>query len=91
MGLKFALVGGDLRNVKLASILAAEGCTVYTYGISHSSIGTNFNRCSELGEAIAMGDFIIGPMPFTLGGSKPLCIPAILRLTMYCVLCRAEK
>ena len=70
MGLKFALVGGDLRNVKLASILAAEGCTVYTYGISHSSIGTNFNRCSELGEAIAMGDFIIGPMPFTLGGSK---------------------
>ena len=70
MGLKFALVGGDLRNVKLASILAAEGCTVYTYGISHSSIGTNFNRCSELGEAVTMGDFIIGPMPFTVGASK---------------------
>ncbi len=70
MGLKFALVGGDLRNVKLASILAAEGCTVYTYGISHSSIGTHFNRCSELGEAVTMGDFIIGPMPFTIGGSK---------------------
>lgn len=70
MGLKFALVGGDLRNVKLASILAAEGCTVYTYGISHSSIGTHFNRCSELSEAVTMGDFIIGPMPFTVGGSK---------------------
>ena len=69
MGLKFALAGGDLRNVKLASILATEGCTVYTYGISHSSIGADFNRCSDLEEAVAGGDFIIGPMPFTADGN----------------------
>lgn len=69
MGLKFALAGGDLRNVKLAAILAEQGCEVYTFGISHSSIGTNFNRCAEMGEAFAMGDFIIGPTPFSHNGS----------------------
>lgn len=69
MGLKFALAGGDLRNVKLAAILAEQGCEVYTFGISHSSIGTNFNRCADMGEAFAMGDFIIGPTPFSHNGS----------------------
>ena len=30
---EFAVVGGDLRTIKLAKILAKEGNMVYTYGL----------------------------------------------------------
>ena len=33
MSMNFAIIGGDLRAVKLASILAEEGNIIYTYGL----------------------------------------------------------
>ena len=30
---EFAIIGGDLRTIKLAKILAKEGNMVYTYGL----------------------------------------------------------
>ena len=33
MNTKFAVIGGDLRTIKLAKMLAEDGNEVYTYGL----------------------------------------------------------
>ncbi len=68
MKYKFALAGGDLRNVKLAALFEEDGHDVYTYALDSSS-GRFYHRCNSMSEAFGRGHVIVGPMPFTIDGT----------------------
>jgi len=60
---KFTIVGGDLRSVKLACLIASQGNTVNIYGFKNASFDTEINECDNLDKAIEEADVIIGPIP----------------------------
>ena len=68
MSKNFALIGGDLRLVNLAKMLANDKNKVYVYGMDKieeiKDIPNLFNTKS-IEEAINNADFIIGPLPFS--------------------------
>ena len=52
---EFAIIGGDLRTIKLAKILAKEGNMVYTYGLEKAEElkeNKNIIFCEKLIEAV---------------------------------------
>lgn len=68
---EFALIGGDLRTIKLAKILAKEGNMVYTYGLEKAEElkeNKNIIFCGKLIEAVKMVQVVIGPIPFSSDG-----------------------
>lgn len=70
---KFLIIGGDLRNVKLATILANNYNNVSTYALEKSEeILENKHIISEnnLSNAINKADIIIGPIPFSSNGKN---------------------
>ncbi len=71
MSTNFAIVGGDLRIIKLAKMLAQEGNKVYTYGLEKAEELKNTENiffCEKLNQAIQETNFIIGPIPFSSNG-----------------------
>ncbi len=71
MSMNFAIIGGDLRIIKLAKMLAEEGNTVYTYGIEKAEelkSVTNIIFCEKLKHAIQNTEIVIGPIPFSSNG-----------------------
>jgi dipicolinate synthase subunit A len=60
---RFAVIGGDLRNVKLAGILRDEGNEVFLYGFDKANFDTGFTECNSLEEAIDDSNIVIGPVP----------------------------
>ena len=74
MSMNFAIIGGDLRAVKLASILAEEGNIIYTYGLEKAEeLKNNHNviMCDKLNKAIKDDvEVVIGPIPFSSNGEK---------------------
>ncbi len=71
MNTNFAVIGGDLRIIKLAKILAKEGNTVYTYGLEKAEElkgVQNIIFCEKLNKAIQNTEVIIGPIPFSSNG-----------------------
>lgn len=72
--MNFAIIGGDLRAVKLASILAEEGNVIYTYGLEKAEeLKNNHNviMCDKLNKAIKDDvEVVIGPIPFSSNGEK---------------------
>lgn len=63
----FAIIGGDVRNAKLAKMLALEGNTIYTYGIENKEElkdTENIINCKTIKEAVRNAKKIIGPIPF---------------------------
>ena len=77
--MKFAIIGGDLRIVKLAEMLANEQNTVYVYGLEKAeSLKNNSNiiQCDTIKKAIQDVEIVIGPIPFSSDGSTvnmPFC------------------
>lgn len=68
MNKNFAIIGGDLRTVKLAQMLAKDKNTVYTYGIEKADelkYNKNIIFCEKLNEAIEYSEIVIGPIPFS--------------------------
>ena len=68
---EFAIVGGDLRTIKLAKILAKEGNMVYTYGLEKAEELKEIKNiifCEKLIEAVKMVQVVIGPIPFSSDG-----------------------
>ena len=68
---EFAIIGGDLRTIKLAKILAKEGNMVYTYGLEKAEElkeNKNIIFCEKLIEAVKMVQVVIGPIPFSSDG-----------------------
>ena len=64
---KIALIGGDLRIVKLSEMLVNEGAQVYTYGLENAD-NIETKKCESLEEAIEFVDVILGPIPFSSNG-----------------------
>ena len=63
-----AVVGGDLRIVKLIEMLNADGYTVYTYGLENSEDVLNMESvemCPTIKEAVAASDVVVGPIPLS--------------------------
>ena len=72
--MNFAIIGGDLRAVKLASILAEEGNIIYTYGLEKAEElknNPNIIMCDKLNKAIKDDvEVVIGPIPFSSNGEE---------------------
>ncbi len=64
---KIAIIGGDLRIVKLSEMLVNEGAQVYTYGLENAD-NIETKKCESLEEAIEFVDVILGPIPFSSNG-----------------------
>lgn len=66
---KIAVIGGDLRTVYLAKMLAKEN-NVLTYGQELANEKTEAMKIDNLKSAIELSDIIIGPVPFSKDGSR---------------------
>ena len=67
MKYRYLVLGGDLRNVKLAGMLADDGNKVYSFGQDRSDEVIDDGRiekCTSLKVAIDKAQIIIAPVPF---------------------------
>jgi dipicolinate synthase subunit A len=60
---KYTVIGGDLRNVKLANYLLEDGNSVNLYGFNKAGFDTGISECESLLEAIDDSDIVICPLP----------------------------
>lgn len=68
---KFAIIGGDLRIIKLAEMLANEENEIYVYGLEKSEDiknKANILPCDSIRKAIQNVEIVIGPIPFSSNG-----------------------
>ena len=68
---KFAIIGGDLRIIKLAEMLANEENEIYVYGLEKSEDiknKANIIQCNSIKKAIQNVEIVIGPIPFSSNG-----------------------
>ena len=68
---KFAIIGGDLRIIKLAEMLADEENEIYVYGLEKSEDIKNKARiiqCESIKKTIQNVEIVIGPIPFSSNG-----------------------
>lgn len=74
MGTNFAIIGGDLRIIKLAKMLAEDGNMVYTYGLEKAEELKgieNIEFCEKLNRAVKEDvEIVIGPIPFSSNGMQ---------------------
>ena len=72
MNKKFAVIGGDLRIIKLVKMLAEEGNAVYTFGLEKAEElkeNENIIFCEKLSRAIPEDvEVVIAPIPFSSNG-----------------------
>lgn len=61
--LSFAIVGGDLRQVKLCDYLLSQGHSVNVFGFSNIEFNPLARNYEDLGETIKNADIVIGPIP----------------------------
>ena len=69
---KIAIIGGDLRIAKLATMLAKEENEIYVYGLEKSEdikAATNIIECATIKKAIENVEIVIGPIPFSSNGN----------------------
>ncbi|MCL2388608.1 MAG: dipicolinate synthase subunit DpsA [Defluviitaleaceae bacterium] len=64
---KFAIVGGDKRNIALAEKLFRLGHEVRLFGFAESGLELPM-QCKNLRETVLGARYIIGPTPCSLGG-----------------------
>lgn len=62
---KFTVIGGDIRSIKLANLIAQEGYKVNIYGFNNASFNTGLSESPDMNTAIGESDFVIGPLPFS--------------------------
>ena len=58
---KFTIVGGDLRSVKLACLIASQGNKVNIYGFRNASFEMEINESDNLDRAIEEADVVMVP------------------------------
>ncbi len=62
-----AIVGGDLRFVRLAQLLHSKKINVLVYGLEHPDLPIDIKMCSTLND-ISNCNLIVGPIPFSKDG-----------------------
>lgn len=60
---RFTVLGGDLRSVKLANLIAADGNKVNIYGFKNAGFELGLEESPSLETAINESDIVIGPLP----------------------------
>ena len=68
---EFAIIGGDLRMIKLAKLLAKDKKLVYTYGIEKAQElkqNENIIKSKTLQEISQTAEILIAPIPFSHDG-----------------------
>ncbi len=74
MSKKFAVIGGDLRIIELAKILANEGNIINVYGLEQAEElknNKNIIFCDKLSKAINEDvEIVIGPIPLSSNGKQ---------------------
>lgn len=72
MSTSFSIIGGDLRTIKLAKMLANEGNKIYTYGLEKAEElkdNSNIIFTEKISRAIPKDvEVVIGPIPYTSNG-----------------------
>ena len=64
---RFAIIGGDLRNIKLAEFLSEDECDVKIYGFENVEIkNQDIMTVGTLEDALCSTDVVIGPVPCSL-------------------------
>lgn len=77
--MKFAIIGGDLRIVKLAEMLAKDENQIYVYGLEKAEDlrnKSNIVQCDTIKKAVQEAEIVIGPIPFSSNGNTvnaPFC------------------
>lgn len=69
---KIAIIGGDLRIAKLATMLAKDENEIYVYGLEKSNDiknVTNIIECPTIKKTIENVEIVIGPIPFSSNGN----------------------
>lgn len=61
--MKYAVIGGDLRSVKLANLIQADGFLVNIYGFENAGFEVGIKESESLQAAIEDVDVVIGPLP----------------------------
>lgn len=72
MKYRVAIIGGDLRIVKLAIMLAKDNNEVYVFGLENAEDlkdNDNIIQCDTIKKAIQNVDIVIGPIPFSSNGT----------------------
>lgn len=73
MSTNFAIIGGDLRIIELAKMLAKEGNKVYTYGLEKAEQLKEIENvifCEKLTKTVQEAEVVIGPIPFSSNGKE---------------------
>lgn len=74
MSTSFSIIGGDLRIIKLAKMLANEGHTIYTYGLEKAEElkdTPNIIFADKISKAVPKDvEVVIGPIPFSSNGNS---------------------
>lgn len=60
---KYTVIGGDLRNVKLAESISADGSQVNIYGFKDAGFELLLSENEDLQAAIDDSEIVIGPLP----------------------------
>jgi len=60
---KYTIIGGDLRNVKLAEDIFSDGNQVNLYGFKKAGFETKLKENEDLEAAIDDSEIVIGPLP----------------------------
>lgn len=60
---KYTVIGGDLRNVKLAEAIHADGSQVNIFGFKNAGFESQIRENKDLQEAIDDSEIVIGPIP----------------------------
>lgn len=66
--LRFAVIGGDLRQVYLANYLFTKGHTVIVYGLSHPQLLKGCIQAVNVQQLIAPNTHVVLPLPVTKDG-----------------------
>lgn len=60
---KYTIIGGDLRNIKLADLLSKDGNVVNIFGFKNAGFELGFCESEDMVRAIDESDVVIGPLP----------------------------
>lgn len=70
--MKFAIIGGDLRIVKLSEMLAKDENKIYVYGLEKAEDlknKPNIIQCDTIKKTVQDAEIVIGPIPFSSNGN----------------------
>ena len=91
--IRFAVVGGDLRQAKLAEMLAADGHSVSVFALDRADINSSVTQAVNIHDAISGADCVVLPLP-ALSSADIINTPlsdVILHLDDVLSLCSSEQ